>query len=192
MTNVCVVVLIGCIASTLAAGGEGELPEFYATFEQLGAKELSAAFDVDAAGKKMYREPYGYDLDCIKAEHRSGASNVFLVTGKDLAEAVNATRMMLTGGREAERVKVPHNGKLWAVAYLGVSGSSPAAWKIQGVEMSKGEVTLRVARGQAKTKDLRQYFVIIPLEKAEAGQHVLSLQDAATGKTTLSRTVTVE
>ncbi len=97
----------------------------YSTSTQKGLRAMSRSF-TGKDGQKKFAEPYGYALEQIYLQTQGlGPSNVFLVRGQDIQQAVTATMLVLTGGRSADQPTGEGPGKDWAVAYLGVSGSTP-------------------------------------------------------------------
>jgi hypothetical protein len=164
------------------------LEAIYATNGQKGLKPVL----------RLFKEPYGHDLNELFRSSAMGASNLFLVRGEDLAAAVKGTRLVFTGGLPAERVvegpNVPKAAPLWAVAYLGTAGSNPPMWLVQSVVL-KGP-TVRVTFRKEKplsgsTGDVHQYFVWIPLGQGTARTYTLELFDAEQQEVVLSRRVTV-
>src|SRR5438093_829686 len=67
------------------------LAEIYSTNGQKGIKEASAGFRLGKEGTKNYIEPYGATLAEIEHQYQGGASNAFLVRGRDITAAVGAT-----------------------------------------------------------------------------------------------------
>jgi hypothetical protein len=147
----------------------------YATTGQKGVKPLSTATDGD--GK--YVEPYGADLEKLRGE-ASGRATVFLVTGKDVSAAIKASR-----GRVTERAVGPPDQlkpagqPVWLGAYLGTGGSSPPAWKVEGIAVKGKLIRISYRKGAAVTDDVHAYFVWAPLGKLEPGVYALELYDSA-------------
>jgi hypothetical protein len=163
------------------------LKSLYATSGQEGLRPV----------KIQQEEPYGYDLGQLHRDsHGMGASNTFLVKGKDIAAAVKATRLVFTGGR---RAGVPvtgerdlHSKDCWLVAYLGTGPSTPPPWVIESVTR-KGftiRVTYSEPRRARSTRDVHQSFLWVPLGPLEPGTYSLELFDSGKGQVTLQRRVT--
>src|SRR5438874_1357268 len=77
-------------------------------------------------------QPYSFDLEELIRNNRTGASNVVLVRGKDIAGAVKATRWTLAASHPADVPVPPKPGDttaeplpLWLVAYFGMGPSNP-------------------------------------------------------------------
>src|SRR5262245_9778717 len=56
-------------------------------------------------------KPYAFDLGELFRNHQAGASNVALVRGKDITEAVKATRLTFTGALRADTPARPDSGE---------------------------------------------------------------------------------
>ena len=138
------------------------------------------------------------DLNSISRESGSiGASNVCLVLGDDLAEGINATRMVFAGGRSADspasRERTSTSRQYWMVAYFGVSHRGPAAWAIESVKQNGNAFRVSFTRPKADgtTADTHQYFLWVPVGELEAGQYELELFNADAKRLTLMRRVAV-
>src|SRR4051794_20769803 len=51
---------------------------------------------------KLGGERYSFDFEELKRGHNAGASNVALLRGKDIADAIKSTRSIFTGGVRAD------------------------------------------------------------------------------------------
>jgi RNA polymerase sigma factor (sigma-70 family) len=186
------VVVVESWAAVSFGDGSISLGYVHGTVPQKQIRQMSAGFRVKADGSKQYVEPYGPDLAVLERENRGGASNVFLVRGKDLTEAVKATREVLAASRPADTPAVANQpskeDRLWVVAFFGVAGSSPPAWRVRSVDVFGG-MTVRIsyAKRQSETNDEHQYFIWVPFGQREAGTYTLELFDADTGEVTLTR-----
>ncbi len=149
--------------------------------------------------KRREKDPSKAHLEAIRQEVRGGASNILLVNGDDIVQAVNATRWAFTGGRSLEVPVRPEPGdgpkpaSFWMVAFLGIDGSTPPAWLVRSAERKGQNIRLSVIKPKrnSSTKDERHYFVWVPLGKLEAGRYTLELFDTETKELTLMRRVIV-
>jgi hypothetical protein len=184
-------VIVGLAGWVCVSGAEEgrqiPLESIYSTTGQKGLKALKMRLD----------EPQGQELQGIARGYRGGASDVFLVRGKDIAAAVKAARQAFTAGQSADGPVIPDAASraapLWVVAYLGSAGSSPPAWLVHSVEV-KGQmvrVTFRKPKRFGSTRDLHPYFLWVPLGKVEAGTYTLELFDADKEEVTFLRRVAV-
>jgi hypothetical protein len=179
--------LIGGLTSVIDEVRKIPLGSIYSTNGQEGLKAVRLGLE----------EPYGHDLQEIVREFRSGASNIVLVRGKDIAAALKATRWAFTANRPADVPVDPEDGSkrapLWLVAFFGAAGSDPPAWLVQSIEV-RGRL-VRVVFVKPKrlisTRDSHLYFIWVPLGKPEVGTYTLELFDAEKREVTLLRRVTV-
>ncbi len=147
--------------------------------------------------KSRLEEPYGQDLQEM-SRSLQGASNVFLVRGKDIAAAVRATRLIFMSGRSADVPVQPEDGLMndhvWLVAYFGIAGSGPPAWTIKSVDVKDKCIQVRYTKPQLEegTTDIHQYFVWIPLQKLTEGTYTLELIDEGKEEVMLQRRVILE
>src|SRR5262245_5723470 len=115
-------VLVGILCAPLGCSEKSPEPKekvetiplksMFVTFKQKGVTE------VDNAGNKALV----HDFSVIMEKMRSGASNVFLVRGKDIATAGAVARQVLAGAGSAdipESVEETPPNSYWLVAYLG-------------------------------------------------------------------------
>jgi len=150
---------------------------------------------------KRVDEPYSFDLNELIRNNRTGASNVALVRGKDIAGAVKATRWTFAASHRADIPVPPNPGDtkadsmpLWLVAYFGMGPSNPGFGRVQAAEV-RGQ-TVRVAYALARsaagaTQDEVHYYLWVPLRQAGAGTYTLELFDANGKDVTLLRRVAV-
>lgn len=126
-----------------------------------------------------------------------GASNLFLVRGKDIAAAIKATRGVFIGGRSADVPGDPEDGSkaetLWLVAYLGTAGSEPPAWLVKSalVRGQTVQISISTPERTSGTSDIHQYFVWVPLGELRKEMCTLELLNAEKGQLILSRNVNV-
>jgi RNA polymerase sigma factor (sigma-70 family) len=167
------------------------LESVYGTTGQKEIRNMSAGFNVRADGKKVYREPYGPDLDLLNSEGRQGASNVFLVRGRDVKDAVQATWEVFAARAPADvppaANRQARQAPLWAVAFFGITGSSPVAWKVRAVTVKGKAVRIAYETGEARTNDLHPYYAWVPLGRLEPGAYTVELFDAGREEVTLLR-----
>jgi hypothetical protein len=144
--------------------------------------------------------PYAFDLGELIHNHRAGASNVALVRGKDIVDAVQATRRIFAAGRRADTPVAPNPSdtkaeplSLWLVAYFGMGPSTPGFGRVQAVEVRGQTICVMYTRAQAlkATADVCHYYVWVPLGSFKAGTYALELFDADRKEVTLLRRVTI-
>ncbi|MFO0808028.1 MAG: hypothetical protein U0746_05355 [Gemmataceae bacterium] len=137
-----------------------------------------------------------FDLGELYKEYRAEASNMALVRGRDIGEAVKATRRAFAASvrTDAQVLANPDNAKvesssLWLVVYFGMGPSTPGFGRVQSTEVRSQ--TIRVAYSRARpgaaTADIVFYYLWVPLGKAGAGAYALELFDADRNEVTLLR-----
>src|SRR5262245_44746788 len=162
------------------------LASIYATWRQEGLRRIPND------------EAHTRDLNALLGGDGKGPTNVLLVRGKDIGEALKTTRWAYTVDWGGD-VPVPPEGRrpepasLWLAAYLGTNSSVPPAWQLVSAERRGNVVRLTVRRParDKTTRDLRRYFVWVPLGELAAGTYTVELHDAGLGPI-LKRYVTVE
>lgn len=111
---------------------------------------------------------------------------VFLVNGKELNEAVRASRSFLVPADKAEAPAQTNGEDIWVGAHIGSRGSQPPAYRVLAVEV-EGR-TVRVIYETVKTTwstmDYYSYLVWAPLGSLPAGDYRLELYDVAIKKVT--------
>jgi hypothetical protein len=186
-------------ACALAAGCAGERPEPKEKAEAIPLKSIYVTFDQEGA-KKVRRggnEAPSADYRIIDQKLTCGASNIFLVRGKDIAAAGAAARQVLVGGDWADvpasTEEVPSKS-YWLVAFLGIAGSDPPCWQVKPAEKRGKVIRLPVTKPKRdeSTKDSHKYLVWVPLGELEAGTYTLELFDAAKKEPYLSRRISVQ
>lgn len=126
-----------------------------------------------------------------------GPSNVLLVRGDEILEAIATTRRAFAAGCSAG---VPINpteeisfAQEWLVAYMGAEGTEPPAWVIHSVQVT--DHRLRVVYSQprdgGKSDDMHHYYLWVPLGRLKAGYYDLELFDDDKQHVSLSRRVLV-
>jgi hypothetical protein len=167
------------------------LEQVYSTNGQEGLipVRLGTKAPYDACLREMFRHSAGI-----------GASNIFLVKGNDITEAITATATVIAGGNGAERPArgvPPHDEptKCWLVAYLGMSESKPPAWAVVKVEKEGKTLRLyyygRQPPGHAP-EGKHHYFAWVPVGDLEAGRYDLELIEAGRRSLVLRRKVEVQ
>src|SRR5436190_18631962 len=180
--------LVAIAGLTIASGGEQArtipLESMYSTSEQPGLKHMTYAARADG-NRWVYLEPYGQYLAKIWREFRSGPTNVFLVRGKDINQAVQAASLAMPGNYgggypvhpDANAWPVPSEPtQLWLVAYLGHGSSGTnAVVPIQSVEREGKTIRLAYCYRRNNNKDFMPYIFWIPLGEMEKGTYMLEL-----------------
>src|SRR5262245_48083720 len=166
------------------------LESCYATFGGSGCQFILRGGD----------RPHAADLEELLRNNRAGASNLALVRGKDIAQAVRATRWTFSAGQRAEAPALPNPDRdeseglpLWLAVYFGTGSSEPGFGRVHAAEI-RGK-TVRVTYSRAKshkvTADVVHFYLWVPLGRPEAGSYALELFDAVRNEVTLMRRVTV-
>jgi hypothetical protein len=178
--------------------------EIYTTSSERGFKEkLAALFLLDEKGEpRKPRHSYSVDLEEIRRHH--GASNIFLVSGKDLTTAIRSTKLLFVNGFPADSPPDEDFGgkpisteKCWLVVYLGRGQSGPSKWTFKScvvagntVEFAyEGLPPLKEGELRGSTTDTIQYFYWVPLPELKKGPVELKLVDARRGRPMLTRSV---
>lgn len=110
----------------------------------------------------------------------TGSSNIFLVGGDSLGEAVWATNSLYGGSCSSSEVvkqEQQHETDIWVGAFLGCTSSTPPVDRLCRVEVD-GEV-VRVAYAEevifCQTCDVHPYFVWANLGRLKPGKYQLEL-----------------
>ncbi|MBX9582784.1 MAG: hypothetical protein K2X87_20960 [Gemmataceae bacterium] len=128
---------------------------------------------------------------------QTGMSNAFLVRGDSVQEAVRATRAtfdtLAGAGRPYTSTHRPSDEALWLVAYLGLSGSDPPAFRVRAAEVDKDRRAVRLTYSYARafSDDVHPYYAWVPLGRLPGGAYTLELYDADDRAVTLTRRVQV-
>jgi hypothetical protein len=150
---------------------------------------------------KLSRERYSFDFEELKRGHNAGASNLALVHGKDIAEAINATRSLFTSGVRADSPVQPNlavtpTGPLpiWMIAYFGMGPSEPGFGMIHAAQIRGRSIRVSYSRAHAVrvSTDVRHYYFWAPLGEIGAGTYALELFDAVRNEVLLMRRVIVK
>lgn len=134
--------------------------------------------------------------DLRRSSLKVGLSNVFLVRGAEITAAVRATRDAFESGVGAGE-PIPGDGKrpdqpIWLVVFFGVSGSSPPAWEVKGVERAGRRVRVSFAASAADSNDRHPYFAWVNLGTLAPEGYTLELFDLGAQEVALSRNVRVK
>jgi hypothetical protein len=190
--------LVGMAGLAIATGGEqaGTIPleSVYSTSQQPGLKHVTHAMKADG-NRWVPLEPYGHFLQRIRSDFSSGLTNVFLVRGKDITQAVRATSMAMPGNSGGGYPVLPEDGseptQLWLVAYLGRSSSgTDAEVPIQSVEREGKTIRLAYRYHRNANQDMMPYIFWVPLGEMKKGTYTLELFDTDKKEVTLLRRVT--
>jgi hypothetical protein len=178
-----------------AAEPKIRLSEIVSTSTQRDLKHASTAFRDDG----VFERSYGYQLQQIVLNSKSGASNLFLVPAANIDDAINASREVLLGGAVVSPPGTVNNpkplrGGIWLVAYLGVGHSSPPAYVIKAVSVNGPRIRIayHVPRPTTATRDIHPYYCWVPLGKLSDGLYKLELYDTDLKEITLVRLVQVK
>ena len=127
-----------------------------------------------------------------------GASNVFLVTGENIADAVSSTYWSFHLGICDEPAGPDIGGKQkshkhWLVAYLGIGQGTPPQWLFQAATIQRQTLEVRYTKPQyAKAgADKIGFFYWVPLPQLKAGTYEVKLIDADKDRVMLTRWVSV-
>jgi len=171
------------------------LDSMYATMWQKPMHHVVAAYKLYPDGKKVPSYPYSFHLNEIR-QWPLGASNVCLVCGKDITEAIQSTLVALACGADTSVYHDPNSKckKLWIVANLGVASSVPTKWVVNSVTIHKQTIRVNYTEPEESgrmpsTCDLRQYLLWAPLGELPAGTYTLELYDAEQRRVTVLRSV---
>ena len=150
----------------------------YTTSREPGfKKQLVALFRRDKDGREKGEYPYSYDLKMIEKDGM-GASNVFIVRGEGINDAVSATRLVVTAGDSVdEPPKYDKNNERidskrhWLVVYLGTAGSEPPIWEVKSVFVSDRtiEFTYSKSKPRIRTHDVWRYYYWVALPELGVG-----------------------
>jgi hypothetical protein len=191
------VVLAAGIISSQPPAGKSEEPTKTIPLESCYATpEVSGCTHVKRGGG----EAYSFDLEELIRGNNTGASNAALVHGKDIADAVKATRRVFASSAGAGSSVSPDSNDadtralpLWMVAYFGMRPSRPGFGNVHAAEIRGRTVRVTFSRAHANKKslDIRQYYFWAPLGKADAKSYALELFDAMRNEVMLLRRVVV-
>jgi hypothetical protein len=166
---------------------EIQLKSIYVTFTQKGPKNVKRG-DQGRIGNLFHH---------FSGKVPSGASNLFLVRGKTIDDAGEATRDVLVEGDTAD-FPVPRRKAAgqpyWLVVVLGIGGSAPPVWQVESAQKTGKVIRLTVEKPKREksTKDYHLYMVWVPLGKLDDGVYKLELLDKANDEPSLVRRVVVK
>ena len=171
----------------------------YSTSPEEGLKKQVLAVFMRTDGKRdipVY--PYSFHLKMIQMEAGGmGASNVAIVNGDNITDAIKATRWLFTGGMTADKPGHTDEGKksnnFWLVAYLGTGWSTPPKWRYDSTVVEGKSIEFRFKSSKANliSGDSILYFYWVPLGPMNPGTFELSLVDTDRGRATLVRSVEI-
>lgn len=150
------------VPSDKAKPVEIDFADIYSTVKMNGLKQA------EAKNEKKADNDMGV---VMRAASRAGASNVFLVRGEDITDAVASTRALYGDGGRAGQPLVgadaPLADQIWVGAFLGNESTTPASFEIRRVELH--EQTVRVVFSRPKeggsSPDGAAYFVWAKLSR---------------------------
>lgn len=124
--------------------------------------------------------------------------SLFLVSGDNVAAAIEATRRFFTTDVTMDVPITPEkplkDSSLWLVAYFGQAQSHPRVWTVRSVVKAKEKVQLVFQRADTSlggTKDSRPYIFWVPLGKLDPGPYTLQAFDIEAKQVTMSQPVTI-
>jgi hypothetical protein len=174
--------------------------QIYTTSGEPGfKKQLVALFRRDKDGREKGEYPYSYDLKMIE-KVGMGASNVFIVRGEEIKDAVSATRLVFDRGVGAEEPRKYDaedqeivSKRYWLVIYLGTFGSEPPVWQFKSMSISDRTIEFAYSKIKPRihTHDVWRYFYWIQLGQLRAGTYELRLVDSDKKRLSLIRYVDV-
>src|SRR5262245_25918428 len=164
------------------------LDSIYYTFRQKGVKPFS---------QRDVEEKYHIILkELFQTATGMGASNVFMVRGDSISEAVDATWFVFCRSEPARQATPPprmsKSDKFWLVAYLGTHGSH-GEWLRKSAQISGKKIRLTYYNGRkgAILLDMRPYLAWVPLGNLEPGAYTLELFDEQENEVNLMRRVII-
>jgi hypothetical protein len=126
-----------------------------------------------------------------------GASNIFLVGGDDIKQAMLATRHVLLAGSSGRIIANPPDApqpkSVWMFAYFGIGPSEPPAVLIDSVKHGAKIVRLNFSlpERQSTTADAVAYCYWAPLGEVPKGRYTLELYDINLKEVMLMRCVEI-
>jgi hypothetical protein len=122
-----------------------------------------------------------------------GPSNMFLVRGEDVDDAIAATTSILAAGEpvvSAVGTGGVRSNKIWLAAYFGTAGSG-SPWIVTSLEIQDRRICLHYRQLDGTSNDLHQYLIWAPLGQLPAATYTLELVDDDRDTVTLSRRVLI-
>jgi hypothetical protein len=183
------------VAFTVSHAVSREIPlsEIASTVSQKNLKYLTGYRMVDG---KPVTEDYAGPLNGVLSS-QSGASNAFIVDGRNITEALTASGKVVSAFRSASRPEIPEytpTGSHFLVAFLGCGPSEQATWIVDRVTLEDQVIrlTYREPKAQYVTRDIRHYYYLVPLGSLKDGVYTIELYDADLKSATLVRRVEVK
>ena len=174
--------------------------QIYTTSAEPGFKKrLVAVFRRDKVDREKGVYPYSYDLKVLENQGM-GASNIFIVRGDEIKDAVSATRLVFAravGADEPRKLDANDQeitGKrYWLLVYLGMAGSDPPNWQFKSMSVSDRtiEFTYSKMMPRIRSTDVCQYFYWVPLPELRTGAYELRLFDSGKKRPSLIRYVDI-
>lgn len=124
-----------------------------------------------------------------------GLSNVVLVRGSDIGDAVALTQVAFRSGVGTGVLTRPNDNNpsnlLWIVAYVGRDSSSPLHYEFLRVEQTgnRFRVEYRDNRPDGGSDEYIPYAIWVPVGELEAGKYTLELYEAKAKDVVLSRLI---
>jgi hypothetical protein len=165
--------------------------------KEIPLKDVVATFNQPELSR--YKDRMSDDWEGLRAKMTSGVSNVIMVAGKDIHEAIHATRLAFTlasYNSDAPSQVDSNNPKseYWICAYLGSDSSTPPRWNITRIDVVATVISIHYRRHEAKagTDDLHRYFIWVPLGQLRPGNYTVQLCDSISGESVLRRLVRIK
>ena len=200
-----VLAFAGCLSSTsfvsaqfkAAGAGNSEkelaLGSIYTTTGQKGLRQLTCDFTLLPKDKKRYKEAYGFSLDVLLNQYRSGASDLLIVPGENIGQAIDAAQWRLMGERMPKdspgtnKKDKANKENQWLVVYLGFGPREEPRWLLESVRIREDRVTCTFKQNESKSDDLVPYLFWVPLGARDIGNLTLELFDSTANELKLSR-----
>jgi hypothetical protein len=172
----------------------------YTTSGEPGFKQqLVALFRRDKGGGLKGEHQFTDDLRSIENQG-GGSSNVFIVRGEEIKDALSATRLVIgysAGADEPRKYdakdQVIVSKRYWLVVYLGTFGSEPPAWEFNSLSVSGHtiEFTYSKSKSRIHSHDIWKYYYWAALPELTSGTYQLRLFDSGKNRPSLIRFVDV-
>lgn len=188
---------LGCAAGALALGAAPirEEPESVIPLKTLAATSGQEGLIEFPWGRKSD------DLRRLVDPRKIGPANLFLVVGKDLDAALDATCGAFLEGASVERPVIRPGDEqteashLWAVFYFGSAQSSPSEWTVTRAAVQRGRVRVTVSRPKPdklwRLFDRRVYMLWVPLGERKEGACTLEAYDETNRSLMMTRRVLI-
>jgi hypothetical protein len=128
------------------------LESVYCTIPQKGLRHLKLEYRLDAKKRKMYLQPYGQSLNTLVNEKKLGASEIFFVRGRDIADSISRSV-----GRYPAPSSTPKDGDAtehyWLVAYLGIDHKHNPKCALRSIAVEGNKVIVDYTGECARSSD---------------------------------------